>query len=224
MNWKDLEHWLTTTAVGLIVLGLVIIFVAASIAKISGKLWRGYLRSWVLGSVIRFLGGFVMANVRSAAIGRVLTNRYIKKKDYFRYIAHTGFAIMIFGLSTLVQFLLIGVIAVYFIVNGARFSWTLLVLFSLTGFFLYLWLKDVFYFYGVAEQTFQKDLEKYKKLFPKLHPDFVHRLMTEDIEDVLKEQKATQAEKKAIKDPPNPSGNSGDSPVQASSPNAIADK
>jgi hypothetical protein len=54
----------------------------------------------------------------------------------------------------------------------------------------------LFYLLGVAEQTFHKDLEVYKKLFPKLHPNFPGRLMTEDIETVLNEyEKGIQAEK-----------------------------
>jgi hypothetical protein len=185
-----MDRWLTTTALGLIVLGLIIIFLAALIAKVASKLWRRYLRERVLGRLLHFLE----ANIRPFVISRVLTNRYMHNKDYFRFVSHTSFAIMGFALSSIVELLLLALIAAYFIVNGIRFSWTLFVLFSLTGFCLLGWLRDAFYLYGVMEQTFYKDTEIYKRLFPKLHPNFVQRLMTEDIETVVREQeKALQS-------------------------------
>ncbi|SRR6266498_1204952 len=193
-----MEHWFTQTPLGLVVLGLVTIFLAALVARIAGKFWRAYLEARVVGRGVRFLEAYV----RSFAISRVLTNRYIHNKDYFRYVAHTAFAIMAFALSTVVELLVFALIAIYLIVNGIRFSWTLFVLFSLSGVFLLPWFKDVFYLYGVMEQTFLKDLETYKRLFPKLHPTFLMRLMTEDIEDVLKQQEAAskaELKEKAIK-------------------------
>lgn len=39
-------------------------------------------------------------------------------------------------------------------------------LLSLTGFFLLGWIRDAFYFAGVMEQTFGKDLMTYKSSFP----------------------------------------------------------
>jgi hypothetical protein len=139
-----MERWLTTTAPGLVVLGLVTIFLAALIGKGATKLWRAYLKE----RVHRWLVQFLELHVRSFAISRILTNRYIHKQNYFRYVALTGFSLMAFTLSSVVQLLLFALIAVYFIVNGIRFSWALLVLFSLTWFFLLQWLKDAFYLFG----------------------------------------------------------------------------
>jgi hypothetical protein len=208
MNWKALEHWLTTTVPGLIVVSVIAIFLAALIAKVAGKLWRAYFGVRVLDRVLHF----IETSVRPFVISRVLTNRYIHDKDYFRYVSHTGFAIMAFALSSLVELILFGLIAVYFIVNGIRFSWALFVLFSLTGFFLVGWIKETFYLLGIIEQTFFKDLQRYNKVFPKLHPKFLMRLMTENIDEVLKEQeKAIQAQKagqensaEASQKPPSP--------------------
>jgi hypothetical protein len=104
-----------------------------------------------------------------------------------------------FALSTFVEALLIALIVVFFIVNGMKLSWSVFVLFLLAAFGLLGWLRDAFYLFGVMEQTFQKDVERYKELFPKLHHKFVMRLMKEDIETVLKEQEeAINAMKKKV--------------------------
>jgi hypothetical protein len=97
-----MEHWLTTTATGLLVLGLLIIFLTTLIRVVATWLWRSYLRRPALGRLIQFLE----ANIPSFAISRVLTNRYMHKKDYFRYVAHTGFALTAFALSSAIQFFL----------------------------------------------------------------------------------------------------------------------
>jgi len=139
------EHWLTTSVPGLIIIGVIAIFFAWLIAKISAKSWRTYLRKRFWFRVLSFLH----ANVRPFGISRLLTNRYIHRKDYFRYVSHTGFTITAFTLSSVTVLLLMAIIAAYFIVNGVRFSWTLFVVFSLTGFFLLGWIRDFFYLPGI---------------------------------------------------------------------------
>lgn len=73
----------------------------------------------------RRIARFVEANIRPYAISRVLTNRYMHRKDYFRYISHVATAVMGFAVSTLIELLLVGLIMIYFIVKGATFSWAL---------------------------------------------------------------------------------------------------
>jgi hypothetical protein len=189
-----MDHWLTSTAAGLIIIGLVTIFLAAGLARIAGKLWRRYLGGMLLG-VLRFLQMYV----RPFVISRVLTNRYIHKKDYFKYASHTGVAIMSFALASATQLALITLIGVCVIVNGIRLSWSLLILFCLSGFQLVRLVRTGFYLYGVIEQTYDKDLKRYREIFPKLHRGFFQRLMNEDVETVLKEQEQALAHKGTAK-------------------------
>jgi MFS family permease len=200
-----MEHWLTTTAEGLVILGLVTIFIAAFVAKCAAKLWHKFLRQrmlqGILGGLLRVLR-FVEAYIRPFVMSRVLTAQYMRKQDLFRYIAHVHFIFIGFAISSFVEAILMALVAVHFIVNGWHFSWLLFVLFVLTGFGLALWLQDLFSVLGIVERTFWKHLQTYKEIFPKLHHDLVNKLMTEDVENVLAEaeQSLKTAKKSAKRD------------------------
>ena len=111
-----MEHWLTTTAEGLVFLGLLTIFIAALIAKCAAKLWHKFLKQRMLLGILRFLlrlVKFVQAYIRPFVMSRVLTAQYMRKQDLFRYIAHVQNTFIAFAISSVVEIVLMALVAVH---------------------------------------------------------------------------------------------------------------
>jgi hypothetical protein len=183
-QWNAAEHWLTTTVPGLIILAVLGTLATKLLVKLAKKLWHAL--DWAK-RVTKLLESYA----RPFVLARLLTHRYIKKKDYFGFVAHTVFAATGLIMSTIIDAVLVALVCVYFGLHGIHFSWTLLVLLSLTGFFLLGWFRDAFYFYGVWEQTFLKDWKTYKKILKKTPMSLSSDLMTKDIDTVLNPKEKT---------------------------------
>jgi hypothetical protein len=192
-SWSDIEGWLKGTIPGLLVLTVAGGLVTLMVVKVLQRIWRA-LNLWSRIEKV------VLAGVRSVALSRLLTRRYIKRRDYFKFIAHSMTAIVGFIFSSLVLCLMVVLIGVYFIVWGLVFSSALLLLLSLFGFLVILWVKDAFYLYGIAEQTFQKDYIETERLLRNLSEQDLTDLATEDLDDFFKrpEKEVTDSGEKRL--------------------------
>jgi hypothetical protein len=175
-SWSAVEEWLKGTIPGLLVLTIVGGLATLLVVKILQRVWR-VLDLW------NRIEKVVVAGFRSVALSRLLTRRYIKRRDYFKFMALGMTAIIGFCFSSLVLCMMVVLIGVYFIVRGLVFSLALLLLLSLFGFLVMLWVRDAFYLYGVVEQTFQKDYTETHRLLRKLSKQDLADLATKDLDE-----------------------------------------
>ena len=177
MNWQGIEHTLTGTALGVVFLSVLGSFVFVVLRKVLVALWRRF--NWpqrVLHVMERTVKPFIIA--------RILTRHYIKKKDYFHFIALSLMTVVDLLVTSLGAVSLIILATVYIIIRGPHFSWALVVLLSLLGFVGWSWFKASFAFYGLMEQTIWKKFQLFRKTFTGMPGPLLQDLISEEDVDV----------------------------------------